>query len=458
MATAFRRCVVILAIACLSAGYAFSQSSTPANQFGFKMGLGVGVQSFGDLDPISGNPIQYQDLAFTPELSFGPFGIGFALQLDYTFSGTDNSFQIRKADWVPDTVTFQTLAALYLPKIMYVRWGLPADPLYVKFGSFDDGTLGDGFIMGSYANTLFLPTSRHFGLQANLDGSLFQFPYVGVQSVIGNIAVFDVLGGRAYVRPLVATNIPILNNIAFGVTAVVDTNPYLDTTSATVTPPAPLSVLGADVQLPLVYVKDVVTLVSFADVATIQSTSWGGMIGFGGNLIDIFTYGAQLRFLGANFIPDYFGPTYDLLRDQQYNTITSGVASSPAMVGWEASLGTSFLDSKIIFNVSIDGPFAAAPANPTPDQALLYYPHLRGILSLAEGVVPGITFDFSYDKKAIASFADLISAQNAAIQAQVNFQSGPAVISFVYKIVYDPSQPTNPWTVTSGLQSSISLF
>ena len=128
------------------------------------------------------------------------------------------------------------------------------------------------------------------------------------------------------------------------------------------------------------------------------------------------------------------------------------------MVGWQASIGTSFLSNKIVFNVSLDGPFAAAPVNPTAAQALLYYPHLRGILSLAEGVVPGITFDFSYDKKAIASFSDLVSAQNAAIQAQVNFQSGPAVISFVYKIVYDPTQPSNPWTVTSGLQSSISLF
>ena len=295
MSTAFRRCVVILAIACFTTGYAFSQSSASENQFGFKMGLGVGVQSFGDLDSL-GNPIQYQDLAFTPEVSFGPFGIGFAVQLDYTFSGTDNSFQIRQADWVPSTITFESLAALYLPKIMYIRWGTPSDPLYVKFGSFNDGTLGDGFIMGSYDNTLFLPTSRHFGLQASLDGSLFKFPFVGVQGVIGNLAALDVLGGRAYVRPLVTTSIPILNNITFGVTGVVDTNPYLDTTSTGTT--TPISVLGADVQLPILYLKDVVTLVAFTDVATIQSTSWGGMIGFGGNLIDIFTYGAQLRFLG----------------------------------------------------------------------------------------------------------------------------------------------------------------
>ena len=72
--------------------------------------------------------------------------------------------------------------------------------------------------------------------------------------------------------------------------------------------------------------------------------------------------------------------------------------------------------------------------------------------------MPGITFDFSYDKKGIVDFGSLFSAQDAAIQAQFNFKSGPAVISFIYKIAYDPSQSPEPWNVTSGLQSSISLF
>jgi hypothetical protein len=162
----------------------------------------------------------------------------------------------------------------------------------------------------------------------------------------------------------------------------------------------------------------------------------------------------QLRLLGPNFIPVYFGPTYDLLRDQQYQIVTSGLSDYTVM-GWQASLGTSFLDGKIVFNVAIDGPFVAPSTDPT---GLMSHPHLRGILTLADGVVPGISFDFSYDKKDLETFADLVSAKDAAIQAQLNFRTGPAVISFVYKIVYDPTQSPNPWNVTSGLQSSIQLF
>jgi hypothetical protein len=274
------------------------------------------------------------------------------------------------------------------------------------------------------------------------------------------VAAFDVLGARLYVRPLVKTEIPIVKNIEFGVSVAADTNPYLGTASETATSPGTVAGFGADVRLPVVDVPNVFSLLTFTDVDTVQGTTWGGVLGVGGRLINIFTYGLQLRILGDNFIPVYFGPTYDLIRDKQYDLVTGvpGAGSVPGGVGWLASLGTSFLNDKIIFRVSLDGPFAAPPPDPTPEQALVVYPHLRGILSLAEGVVPGITFDFTYDKKGIDSWGALVDPTDAAIQAQLNFQSGPAVISFVYKLAYDATKAPDPWTVTSGLQSSIKLF
>jgi hypothetical protein len=75
--------------------------------------------------------------------------------------------------------------------------------------------------------------------------------------------------------------------------------------------------------------------------------------------------------------------------------------------------------------------------------------------------VPVFSFDFMYDKKGIGTFSQLVDATNAAIQAKLNLQSGPAVISFVYDITYDQRQAAvtgSPWTVTSGLQASVALF
>jgi hypothetical protein len=238
----------------------------------------------------------------------------------------------------------------------------------------------------------------------------------------------------------------VLSNLEIGATVAADSSPYFDVTPPDGAPAtaSPVAVFGGDIQLPIVNIKNIFSLVTFTDVASIQGASWGGMLGVGGKLVNVITYGAQLRVLGENFIPVYFGPTYDLLRAEQYAVVQSGDLYSPSMVGWLATLGTSFLGDKFIFNVSVDGPFSATVG-------LLSYPHLRAILSLAEGVVPVFSFDFSYDKKGLAEWADFLSTDNAAFQAKVNFRTGPAVISFVYRVI--ANQPP-----TSGLQTSISLF
>ena len=443
MPTFLRRCAVILVLCWFAAAPAFAQDTPPADTFGFNMAMGIGIQNF--TGPVE--PGTYASIGLEPDFSYGKFGIGLDLTVNYNTN--NGSLNVRRADWAVDS--FQDFLEVYLPKIAYVRYGLKGDPVFVELGSFSDATLGDGFIMGSYDNTLFMPDERHLGMQADLDGRLFQAPFFGFESVVGNLAQLDVMGGRLYVRPLVGTDMQVLNELEIGFTAAVDTKPFFDTLS--VGNPSPIAVYGGDIRVPIVNRRNAFSLTAFTDVASIQSKSIGGMVGVGGRIINVFTYGLQLRALGEDFIPDYFGPTYDLLRDQQYMIVQTG-GFSPAMLGWLASVGTSFFRDMFVFRVSLDGPF-----NPSPStDPLLRYPHLRGIVTLAEGLVPGVSFDFSYDKKALAAPSDLVSAEDAAIQAQLNFRTGPAVISFLYKIVFDPTQSPNPWHVTSGLQSSIALF
>jgi hypothetical protein len=448
-----RLLLAVLAALVLAAGAAFAQDSE-APKPSFDLGLGIGVQTFNE----PGGPVTYQSLSLSPDLSFGKFGIGLAITLNYTFTGPSGGFAVRLADWwpqSPDPVTLQTVAAIYLPKIMFVRWGEKGDPLFVKLGSIDDSTLGNGFIMGDYANTLFLPDSRHFGLNLGLDGSLFGFPYVGLEGVVGDLAQFDVMGGRLYVRPLVGTKIPILKNLEFGGSVAVDTKPYLY-----VDPLAdkdPVLAAGADVRLPILFIKNVFSLVTFADVATTPSgteRAWGGMVGLGGKVLSFLTYGAQVRVLGEDFIPVYFDATYDMLRDVKYDLVQAG-GFSDATMGWMASLGTSFFEDLIIFKVTLDAPFTGWTTDPMD---IVKNPHLRGVFTIGEGIIPGISLDASYDKKGITTLSDLIDPLNAAIQAKLNYRSGPAIISFVYKVRYDLSASPDPWVVTSGLESSIQLF
>ena len=451
MTTVFKGCALILALFSLAVGSVFAQDTPPANAFGFKMSLDLGAQTFNGTGPDSGS---FNFIGLSPDISFGKFGVGLDLIINYTLNGppgapVSNSFYIRASDWVP--TSFQNFLSLYLSKFAYVRWGEKGDPLFIQFGSFKDANLGDGFIMGNYNNTLFMPNDRHLGLQADLDGGLVKFPFVGLETVVGNVATMDVLGGRIYVRPLMATQIPIFNNIEVGFTGVVDTG-----TNATIAHPAtPVAVFGGDVQLPLVYMKDVFSLSAFTDLANIAGKSTGAMVGVGGKVLNLISYGAQLRLLGAGFEPGYFSVAYDSYdagRGTQYLAL-QGAGSGGFTFGWSASMGTSFFNDKFIFLVKLDGPFYTTETDPSLSQ-----PHLTGILSMAEGVIPGATFDFIYDKTQISSFASLVSPLNALIRAQLNFLTGGAVISFVYNITYDLSHTPDHWVVQSGLQSSIPLF
>jgi hypothetical protein len=434
-----RRLAPVLALVAIAAAPGFAQ--TPPS---FGMGLGIGVATFADGT--------WQSISLTPDLALGKFGIGLDVQLNYRFGDGAGStdFQVRADDWVP--TDFQDFLKIYLPKIAYVRWDEKGAPLYIKLGSIEDGSLGNGFIMGGYANNLFLPDFRHFGLAFDLDGALFNFPYLGLETFVGDLAEFDVLGARLFVRPLAWLGVQIIKNLQVGATYATDLKPYLydhplDTTERSV------AVFGADVRLPIL-TSDMASLVAFGDVATIAGESVGGMLGVGGRLFKFLTYGAQLRVLGDGFIPTYFDANYDLLRGAKYDIVQAGGAGD-ATVGWFASLGTSFLEDKIVFNVALDAPFAAG----TDISVLTEWPHLRGVFVVA-GVpaLKGFSFDASYDKALITSFASLIDPTAAAIQARLNYQAGPAVLSFVYKLRYDVTATPDPWVITSGLESSISLF
>lgn len=440
----------------------------PESDSPFSLGfdVGIGVQTFPNPEyhPTK-NPgvpelIAYQSLKLAPDVSFGKFGIGLDLTVNYRFTGgAGNEFEIRREDWVPDPGAGRGFLALYLPKIQYLRYAQKGDPLYVKLGSIDDATLGNGFIMANYANTQYLPDTRLFGMSFDVDGRLFSFPYVGVETFVSNLAAFDILGGRLFARPLVDFDIPIVKNLQVGTTAVVDRNPYYFAERDSDSPfyrsaPEfdPVLVWGADLRLPILS-TNVVSLATFGDFVT-QSGNSGGMLGFGGRLVEVITYGAQLRFLGDNFIPVYFDAVYDLYRPEKY-LVYSGTVSVPGYVGWYASLGFSAFGDLIYFNAALDGPFGGAGGQ------TFKKPHFRGTFVLAEGIVPGVSLEASYDKKSIADVRDLFSAENAVIGARLNYRTGPAVISLVYDLRYDPyADPSgeSPWVVTSGLESTISLF
>ncbi len=435
-------------------------SAQEASQTDFGFDLGIGAQTF--QDPDSEEPVTYQLLSLAPDFAFGKFGIGLDLSFHYRFTGGDGGeFEFREEDWVPsEEVGF---LELYLPKFRYIRWAERGDPLYIKLGSIDDATLGNGFIMGNYANTLFLPELRIFGMNFDIDGELFDFPYVGMQSFVGNLASPDVIGGRLFVRPLTWLSAPIIPHLEVGYTMVGDIDPFRYTEDPASfgygdTDGEAVLVHGADFRLPILSNK-VLSLATFGDLV-FQKTHNGGMLGVGGRFFGILPWGLQLRILGENFIPVYYGATYDIYRPVYYTIANAEQQIIPASAGWFASTGFAFFDDQLVLDISMDGPFKK-PLPEEPDN-WVNWPHLRMTFLVGQDLLQAFDFNFTYDKKNIQSFSDLIDPTDAVISAAVNYYSGPAVITLEWDIRYNPehdaSDPSSAWDTTAKLKSSISLF
>lgn len=423
--------------------------------FDFNFELGLGTDTVPE-DPTAATPVMttYQKLALQPDISIGKFGMGLDLTVRFNLklgSGGEG-VDIYAPDWIPSEAG-KTFLELYLPKIAYVRWGQKGDPLYAKLGSFDDGTLGNGFIMGNYANTRFLPETRIFGAALDIDGKLFDFPIVGLETFVGNMAILDVFGARAYVRPLSGTEMPLLKELQVGAVFAADREPQLyDGDDGNDGDSDSVSVFGVDTRLPIL-ATPVVSMAAFGDVAFQNGGRWGSALGVGGRLFSFMPYTAQLRFLGSGFIPTYFDATYDVFRSTKYASI-QGDAPSGAALGWLTRLGFSFLGDLVSFSVTADGPFAAAPSGSVD---IGDYSHLRGVFSIGEGLLAGFSFDALYEKfylgKDRGVLDDMISPENAVIGAKINYRTGPAVLSLLYNLRYNPVD--GEFVVSSSLMSSI---
>jgi hypothetical protein len=423
---------------------------------GFSAGLNLGS----DLLPNPDDPTKIESwskLGFQPDLAIGRFGIGLDLTFRFQLYPADGStpFRLYTPDWIPSGT--KTIWDIYLPKVMYVRYGLRGvDPLYAKLGSINDFTLGNGLIVSNYSNTRFLPDLRLFGLQVGVDGAIFKVPYIGFEALTGNLAKLDVVGGRVFLRPLAFLGSSLLGRLQIGGTAVVDQNPllYVDSANLGSYPASSLIyVLGGDVTLPILTGK-ALALTAFAEGAMEMNDAMGLIGGIRGKLLGFVNYGAQIRYLQEGFVPSYFDSNYDLYRAERFDYVqnTSAGAFTP---GWFANLGFELFTSMIVFDAKLDGPFAPIPSVSSNNSAA--YPHLRGTLVLKDDLIGGISFEGGYEKYFIGRngslLNDLIDPTDAIIGFSVNYQTGSTVLTLSYSYSWNPT--VQDWDVSSSLSASV---
>ncbi len=444
------------------------QSSEEEASEGLSLNMGIGLGA----TTIDGKT--WQVLSVYPDLAVGKLGIGLGINFRYQLivsSSGHSKLAPREEDWVVKHGSYADWLNLYLTKVEYVRWAQKGDPLYIKAGNITGAVLGTGFTLNGYRNTLFLPDRRLFGAAVDVDGRLVGFPYLGFESVAGNVSRFDVIGGRVYLRPLAWLDVPVIKGFQVGGSGYMDREPFLylqddkddgdSLYDGTMIPSEarekPIIIKGADTILP-VFDNRFIGLRLFTDTVVQPKNSTGFMGGFDGNLFGFLLYGGQYRRMSTNFIPGYFGPAYDTHRGRYYPGAKSDEILITASQGYQGMAGLSFFEGGFITQVTVDGPRYAS----SDDAPRYRYPHLNGQMVLAEDVIPAFFFDAHYDKYAIDSWEAFRSYKDALIGATVNYKNGPAVISMTVDVQYNPEYETNPdeydkWDVSTKLETRISF-
>ena len=144
----------------------------------FAMGLGIGSST------IEGT--LYNQLALRPEINIAGIGIGLDLVVYM-----DNEGNVREDEW-----DLKNDPDIIYDKILYIRYGEKTSSFWVKYGSIENMTLGQGGLMKGYSNMMEFPTVRRVGINTG-----FNIGPVGGEVFLSNIKDFSrggtIMGLRA---------------------------------------------------------------------------------------------------------------------------------------------------------------------------------------------------------------------------------------------------------------------
>ncbi|MGC8765021.1 MAG: FecR family protein [Brevinematia bacterium] len=285
----------------------------------------INIPTFPSLPGVTGNILNfsigteniannsYYLLCFTPTLTIGD--LSFGLYLPFILAASDryvietNQSLYNYRDW--DFSSPQNSWNALISKIAFLQFRNSL--LLLKIGIISDYTLGSGLLVNGYNNNLFFPSERNAGLVFGLDGG-----FVGFESFAGNIANFEILGGRAFFRPLYV--IPIVGKWSIGVSAILDKKPETNSENR---------VFGYsfDLDLPLLGFKSAglgfyssVGTLGYYEASSNQTQLYNGFgmnAGVKGNIF-MFIYKMEYKNQFGGFQSGYVDKTYDIERESKF--------------------------------------------------------------------------------------------------------------------------------------------
>ena len=366
-----------------------------------------------------------------PEISFGNWGAGLDLQLDFDQKG---NFRTQNYNDFSD----------YLSIIRYIRYGLKNDPLYVKIGSLDYYTLGHGSIIENYNNSPSFD-ARRIGMVANIDFGKF-----GVESIYSNFLQAGLVGLRGYYQPFEFTPeaaMPIIGGLEIGATFATDFNEYAgiingnynksSRTFVSMTDNGSINIIGVDIGFPL-FNAGIIDVLYYTDYSKIINFGSGIVTGL---KFDINAIGdirgvvkIERRFNFGKYLPSYFNSLYEIERFQ-VDTTNGSFKSKASTLSLLNDPGNGYyleLGLNVMHLLYITGDYQTLDKDPK-----------SGILHLSTEINPESGLFLAragYDKINIQNESDLFKLdERSYLYAELGYKLTPyLVVSIVYNWTFAP--------------------
>ena len=335
-----------------------------------------------------------------PDISL-PGKLGLGLDLVVLIGEKDGKVSILAEDG-ESWDSFST----YMRAIRYVRYGLPSDPLYLRYGELDLVTIGHGFIMSGYSN------HDRRGLRLNL---ALPSNKIGMEAVVNNLATPSIFGGRLFAQPLKKENGAFWRSLEFGVTYLTDIEPLTlqeddnleENTKGIVSEvnTKPLQAIGLDIGIPI-FKNSLIRSDIYSDLALLNmAQSSSGEIDFETTtngiasgirfLLPKTIFKTEYRIFMEGFTPTIFDYTYEVNKGLVSDTINSNLPNFEGKEEKSNGLSLRGFYSMLLVQPLKNVSFLGTVENYSHTEPKMY-------LGLTEdGLIPKLSFRAFYTKSNI---------------------------------------------------------
>jgi hypothetical protein len=287
---------------------------------------------------------QWTRLNLRPDFPVGSFGIALDLELfiDHDWDISDKGYRFNNRQEALESLS---------RRIYYIRYGQPGKRIYARAGGLEMVTLGYGFLVNHYNNSLDFPETKKLGI--HLEFREMSDYRIGMQAFINDLGELHIwgplMGARISIAPLVRCSVFPVCGMEIGITGVADFNQNqglgsVETQFAHKVKPDAFSMVSMDAAIPISRSTDKSLKLYGQVAATIddndpsrKAKGWG--TGFPGLGIEAGKIKANLEFrhFRNRFMSEYFNILYEYDRN--------------LFIGNEPFVKDAFLDSVYLYGV-----------------------------------------------------------------------------------------------------------